>query len=67
MKRIEAPRTWAVYTGFEFVLRLVLGAIDFANNRASYRPVAYAVLEAEQPLLCGGPADPGDISAATGC
>lgn len=46
MKKIEAPRTWAVYAGLGIVLWLVLGAIDFANNGASWRTVAYALLEA---------------------
>ena len=46
VKKIEAPRTWAVYAGVGIVLWLVLGAIDFANNGASWRTVAYALLEA---------------------
>lgn len=46
VKKIEAPRTWAVYAGFGSVLWLLLGAIDFANNGASWRTVAYALLEA---------------------
>lgn len=46
MKRMEAPRTWAVYAGIGIVLWLVLGVIDFASNGASWRTVAYALLEA---------------------
>lgn len=46
MKSIEAPRTWAVYSGLGIVLWLVLGLIDVAENGASWRTVAYALLEA---------------------
>ncbi|KQQ98666.1 hypothetical protein ASF72_00485 [Arthrobacter sp. Leaf141] len=46
MKKIEAPRTWAVYAGIGIVLWVVFGAIDFANNGASWRTIAYALLEA---------------------
>ncbi len=46
MKKIEAPRTWAVYAGIGIVLWVVFSAIDFANNGASWRTIAYALLEA---------------------
>ena len=46
VKKIEAPRTWAVYAGVGIILWLVLGAIDIANNGVSWRTVAYALLEA---------------------
>lgn len=46
MRQIEAPRTSAVWAGLGIVLWLVLGLIDIADNGASWRTVAYALLEA---------------------
>lgn len=44
MKRMEAPRFSTVYAGLGILLWLVLAGIDVADNGASWRTVAYALL-----------------------
>lgn len=51
MKRMEAPRFSAVYAGLGIMLWLVLAGIDIADNGASWRTVAYALLLAGSVFL----------------
>ncbi|MCY1676880.1 hypothetical protein OVA06_19605 [Pseudarthrobacter sp. SL88] len=51
MKRMEAPRFSAVYAGLGIVLWLVLAGIDIADNGASWRTAAYALLLAGSIFL----------------
>jgi hypothetical protein len=44
VKRLEAPRFSTVYAGLGIVLWLVLAGTDIADNGASWRTVAYALL-----------------------
>jgi hypothetical protein len=49
MRQIEAPRTSAAWAFLGIVLWLVLVLIDMANNGASWRTVAYALLALDRP------------------